>query len=87
MTAPDRIPCCVPFCKRTASRAKFPEAAEIICGKHYRLASPVLRQRLSKLRRRAARYSDIRKIKRAEILDAWLWERIKRQAIERAVGI
>jgi hypothetical protein len=30
---PDRIPCVVPFCRRTAARAKMPDASEIICGK------------------------------------------------------
>ena len=38
MTTPDRIPCCVPFCRRTAARAKMPDASEIICGKHGRMA-------------------------------------------------
>lgn len=35
----DRIPCCVPFCRRTASRDRFPDCDEIICGKHWRMAS------------------------------------------------
>lgn len=34
----DRIPCAVPFCRRTAARDKHPNATEIICGKHWRLA-------------------------------------------------
>jgi hypothetical protein len=37
MTA--RIPCSVPFCRRTASRDRHPNCTEIICGKHWRLAS------------------------------------------------
>lgn len=38
MTDPDRIACCVPFCRRTAARAKYAEATEIICGKCARRA-------------------------------------------------
>jgi hypothetical protein len=34
MSATDRIPCCVPFCRRTGARIRFPDAEEIICGKH-----------------------------------------------------
>lgn len=86
----DRIPCCVPFCRRTACRLKFADAQEIICGRHYRLASPVLRRRLSKLRRRRDRYRDgvdDAKIERSHALDWRLWDRIKAQAIERAAGI
>ncbi len=85
-----RIPCCVPFCRRTANGQKFPDAHEIICGKHYRLASLVLRRRLSKLRRRHARYRegvDDAKIERSYALDWRIWDRIKAQVIERAAGI
>lgn len=39
VAAPDRIPCAVPFCRRTAAREKHPHATWIICGKHWRLAS------------------------------------------------
>ncbi|PZU95534.1 MAG: hypothetical protein DI527_00565 [Chelatococcus sp.] len=35
---PGRIPCCIPFCRRTASKEKFPDCEEIICGKHWRMA-------------------------------------------------
>ena len=88
MTA--RIPCCVPFCRRTASREKMGNCDEIICGKHYRLASATLRRRLSRLRRQRARYRegiDDDKKWRSIRLDWQLWDRIKRQAIERAAGI
>mgnify|MGYP001557853266 CR=1 FL=1 len=33
MTAPDRVPCIVPFCRRTAPREKMPDAIEMLCGK------------------------------------------------------
>ena len=29
----ERIPCVVPFCRRTAARDKHPDASEIICWK------------------------------------------------------
>ncbi len=45
-----RIPCVVPFCRRTADAEKFKDS-EIICGKHWRLASPILRRRHSKMAR------------------------------------
>lgn len=71
MTAPDRIACCIPFCGRTAARSgKFGDCEEIICGKHYRLASATLRRRLTKVRRIAGRTFDQRKhsrcVERAE---------------------
>ena len=86
----DRIPCCVPYCRRTAARAKFPDAEEIICGKHYRLASATLRRRLSRLRRQRSRYRpgiDDDQLDRSYALDWRLWVRIKKQAIERAMGL
>lgn len=57
MTKPDRIPCVVPFCRRTAKR--LPDDgpdAEIICGKHYRLADQRLRKAASLARRRGKRF-------------------------------
>lgn len=41
---PGRIPCSVPFCGRTASRERFPDASEIICGKHWRMADKKVRR-------------------------------------------
>lgn len=49
---PGRIACCVPFCKRTASRAKFGECTEIICGKHWRMIPNKVRARRKQLARR-----------------------------------
>ena len=85
----ERIPCCVPFCNRTAARLRYPDAEEIICGKHYRLASAVLRRRLTKVRRlsRRIRAGDEGKLRQSWHLDNELWRRIKRQAIELAVGL
>lgn len=36
MTKPDRIPCVVPGCRRTAPKDKYPPRTIIICGKHWR---------------------------------------------------
>lgn len=85
----DRIPCCVPFCRRTVARLRFPDAQEIICGKHYRLASGTLRRRLTKVRKltRRVRSDNGGKLRQAWHLDNALWLRIKKQAIELAVGL
>lgn len=95
-----RIRCCVPFCRRTAPRDKFPGCSEIICGKHGRMASKTLRLRYRRLFRRYRRnlggleYWDhpggsplrLEGVRLARILDR-LWERYKHQAIESAAGI
>lgn len=36
----DRIPCCIPFCRRTAARDKHPNCTEIICGRCWREGIP-----------------------------------------------
>jgi hypothetical protein len=81
----DRIPCEVPFCRRTASKEKFPgEGVRIICGRCWRLGDQ---------RPRRAYRAAMRKLKRFGSNDRWeriahnSWERIRRQAIERAAGI
>jgi hypothetical protein len=95
-----RIRCCVPFCRRSAPSERHPGCQEIICGKHWRLASKALRRRRSRiLRRYRARFGDraawtfpagspdrIEAVRLAR-LDDRLWERCKAQAIERAAGI
>jgi len=52
VTAPDRIACCVPFCKRTAARDGRPETTEIICGRHWRKARASRRKAYLRLYRR-----------------------------------
>ena len=69
-----RIPCIVPYCGCGATC--YPPGYEIICSKHYRLVDRALKT----LRRRARKAGKNR-------LDHMLWQRIKRQAIERAMGI
>lgn len=66
---------------------RFPDdGAEIICGKHWRLASATLRRRLTRLRRLERRLSG-QKALRAESIDWSLWNRIKAQVIQRAAGL
>lgn len=56
MTAvPNRIPCCVPFCRRTAPGHQHPECDQIICGKCWRHISMVTRARYRQLGRRQRR--------------------------------
>lgn len=99
MTKPGRIPCVVPFCRRTADAAKF-EGCEIICGKHWRMASGTLRRRHSRLIRRYRRRfgnrpyleypagSPLRiEAVRLDSICQKAWERCKRAAIEAAAGI
>ena len=93
---PGRIPCCVPFCGRTA-KDEGVEDQEIICAKHWRLADRRLTRRFKRFRRAVdtaielpletycsrARARIVRRLKLCQTL----WEQIKTQAIERAVGI
>jgi hypothetical protein len=91
MSAADRQPCCVPFCRRTAPKlsADGDEFDEVICGKHYRLAPAHLRRRLTKVRRifkRAVAAGDDVRGEKAWRLDHAIWKRIKAAAIEAAMG-
>lgn len=93
---PGRIACEVPFCRRTA-KDDGAEGQQIICGKHWRLADRSLTRRYRKWQRRAddlmslppERYTaaDQQKVVRVFNLVRKMWDRIRRQAIERAVGI
>lgn len=87
----DRVKCSVPFCRRTAARLHFPDHEEIICGKHYQLASKVWRRRLAKVQRKRnylmRRSINLPTIMRLDLIEASLWLRIKKQVIELAVGI
>lgn len=82
----DRLHCVVLFCTHT-TRKKEGDGTEWICSDHWRLADrrlKSLRTRI-KCRYRAKRTADNRL--KAWRIDCWIWERLKRQAIERAVGI
>lgn len=86
-----RLHCCAPYCRR--SHRNDEGYAEWLCGEHYGLADPVLRQRKAHYQRRqklAERRCDPASIESAERLSRianFLWRKIKRQAIERALGI
>jgi hypothetical protein len=96
MTKPGRIPCCVPFCRRTA-RDEGIKGQEVICGKHWRLADRTLTRRYKRLQRRCdnlmaiepEQYSEAerQRVVRLFQIVRRMWERIKHQSIERAVGI
>jgi hypothetical protein len=111
----DRIPCCVPFCRRT--RRNDGRFSEWICGAHWRLVDKKLK-RLKKQSSDAFRRADdeceainregyefalvhnggvaeeiIARLgaamarRRRKLRQAWrLWERCKREAIERALA-
>ncbi len=84
MTGPDRIPCLVPFCRRTAARERFPEAEEIICGKHWRMSAWRTRKLYYGVRRKLRRWPNDERLRRLE----WrLWERCKRQILQAAGGL
>lgn len=98
---PDRIPCCVLFCRRTAPRSRFPDCAEIICGKHWRLASAALRKEQLAARRELDRYDalydfDQGRFPSDEILHracaahdraVALWDAIKAEVVGQAAGV
>jgi hypothetical protein len=41
----DRVSCCVPGCRHSASHITFPQCIEAMCEDHYALASPAARAR------------------------------------------
>lgn len=91
---PGRIGCCVPFCRRTA---KADGVSEIICGKHWRAADRQLARAYKRLQRDLDRAmerdpDDCTETERNRVAARYrvaeaMWEKIKRQAIEAAVGI
>ncbi|MEP9350595.1 hypothetical protein [Xanthobacter sp. KR7-225] len=50
--AEGRIPCAVPFCRRTADASKYEGPTKIICGKCWRLGSAAARRAYRIARRR-----------------------------------
>lgn len=93
---PGRIPCVVPFCRRTA-KDKGEGFTEVICAKHWRPIDARLRRRYKAMQRAVQPFLDVdpdtlSADKAAEVhrsirrLDVW-WELMKRQAIEAALGI
>lgn len=99
MTA--RLPCCVPFCRRTIGAEKG--NSEWICPKHWRQVPREARASYALARRRALRILARKPIyreywnllpgspARLSAVAMWrrvdaAWDRCKRQAIERALG-
>lgn len=83
--APARIGCCIPFCRRTRKNpgADGIYATEWICGPHW-IAVPKERRRVyGRLKRAWRRFH----FEADGIRSARIWLRLKRQAIEAAVGI
>jgi hypothetical protein len=84
VTGPDRIPCLVPFCRRTAARERFPGVEEIICGKHWRTSAWRTRKLYYGVQRKLRRWPNDERLRRLE----WrLWERCKRQVLQAAEGL
>lgn len=77
---PDRITCCVPFCRRTYRNDK--DFREWICHKHWPLAGRRLRWLYAAWKRRRRRGHPEAPAKCRE-----LWERCKARAIETALGL
>lgn len=77
----DRVPCAVPFCRRTRAPDQF---TEWLCGDHWRLVDARLRKLRRKILKRLQRGATGGNVAK---LDVWTWERAKRQAIERAHGL
>jgi hypothetical protein len=80
MTKPGRIPCVVPFCRRTTARADFDQW---LCGDHWRLTDKASRRVYGRHLRRWRRYGTASYGPAA----ARIWRRLCAQAIQRAAGI
>lgn len=75
-----RVRCVVPFCRRTTART---EVAEWICGDHWQMVDLRARRVYGRHAKQWRRYAPHR-----TEATAWrLWSWIKRQAIERSLGI
>jgi hypothetical protein len=90
----ERLACCIPFCRRTFRNDKrgtpWPEGSHVICGKHWRLGSAIVRRRYSRLKRLHTRgpvnqHGSIRP--KLERMMSACFDRVVRQATERAGGI
>lgn len=81
----ERSPCVILGCRRTFKRDTNDDGtAEYMCGDHYRMTSNALRRLRTKLKRMARRLGWTERLTR---LDNWAWERAKKQATERAMGL
>jgi hypothetical protein len=86
--APGRIRCCVPFCGRTYKLLPGEdETYETICGKHWRLGDKWLRVKHARVMRMIKRGVQEPELSKAYYEAHRLWELVKVQAIERAMGV
>jgi hypothetical protein len=76
-----RLACCVPFCRRSTGRTEF---SEWLCGDHWRLIDKSKRRVYGRYMRQWRRYGPT---ERVHVAAGRIWNRLKREAIERAVGI
>ena len=90
-----RLACCIPHCRRTFRNDKnltpWHSGSEVMCGKHWRSAEPMLRARHRKIwklvRTIEQRHGKQRTWLCARRIGFRVWEKIKVQATERAMGI
>ncbi len=89
-----RLGCLVPHCRRTFKKDKagtpWEDGDEVMCGKHWRGISRDRRRRYTKLQRLYKNKRGTLQGKLAETLERILgkeWERLKKIAIEAAMGI
>lgn len=78
----------MPFCRRTTGRAEF---SEWLCGDHWRLVDKRRRRVYGRYMRQWRRFGPSGNTPeyyaRVHAAAGRIWNRIKRQAIERAAGI
>lgn len=87
---PRRIGCMVPFCSASRGDLKgdpLRDDMEWLCGRHWAPISKRLKRRRARLRRIAKRTNDAVLLRRIDQADRRIWERCKREAIERAGGV
>jgi macrodomain Ter protein organizer (MatP/YcbG family) len=85
-----RLRCAVPHCPRTVAAARLPaDDTEWVCGAHWAMTSAAWRRRYFALRRRFFRTPERKLAERRRMVDLGhaMWDRLRDQAIERAVGI
>lgn len=90
-TASDRLPCCVPFCRRTRGLEKRDHGrlpSEWVCAAHWRAVPAAQRAEYLKLRRLSRRAWEAGKsLPRLFCRTGDAWEACKSVAIERAMGV
>ena len=85
-----RLSCCVPFCHRTRGDRKgdpLRPGMEWLCGDQWRLCDKNYRRAYGRHRRKWRRFSPKQRDVLMWVVMDRLWRRLKRQAIERAMGI